>query len=193
MTGEPLGHALVVGGTGMLRDVVVRLATHSSTVSVVARTPARLDAVKAAAGSFGRRVRTIAIDYRDHGAFRAQLVDARERFGHYSLAVGWIRTSAAAARDTVLDVMNVGPDIGRYFDVVGSMGPHPASVSAQRVRQYEGLPFVAYRTILLGFVAEHGTSRWLTDEEISSGVMHAVKTDTRSTVVGDLDPWTARP
>ena len=47
---EPVDHALVVGGSGMLRDVVVRLASRYATVSVVARTPDRLDAVKSAAG-----------------------------------------------------------------------------------------------------------------------------------------------
>jgi hypothetical protein len=190
---ELVDHALVVGGSGMLRDVVVRLASRYATVSVVARTPDRLDAVKAAAAPRSDRVNTIAIDYRDRDAFRAQLLDARGRFGRYAVAVGWIRSSATAARDIVLELMNVGPDIARYFDVVGSTGRHPAAVSVERLRRYEGLPFVGYRTIVLGFVAECGRSRWLSDKEISDGVMHAVTTDALSSVVGELEPWTARP
>jgi hypothetical protein len=177
----------------MLRNVVVRLASRYATVSVVARTPHRLDAVKAAAGPRGNRVNTIALDYRDRGAFRGRLLEARERFGRYALAVGWIRTSATDARDSVLDLMNVGPDIARYFDVIGSTGRHPAAVSVERHRRYDGLPFVGYRTIVLGFVAEGGRTRWLSDAEISEGVMHAVTSDALSSVVGELEPWTARP
>ena len=136
---------------------------------------------------------TIAIDYRDRDAFRARLLDARERFGRYAVAVGWIRTNATAARDSVLELMNVGPDVARYFDVVGSTGRHPAEVSIERLRRYDGLPFVGYRTVVLGFVAEGGRSRWLSDKEISDGVIHAVTSDALSSVVGELEPWTARP
>jgi hypothetical protein len=46
---------------------------------------------------------------------------------------------------------------------------------------------------VLGFVVESGTSRWLTNAEISAGVGHALESEEPVTIIGTVTPWAARP
>jgi len=55
------------------------------------------------------------------------------------------------------------------------------------------LPDCAARQVVLGFKLEAGGSRWLTNAEISDGVLEAVRTDRAYTIVGQAEPWSARP
>jgi len=50
-----------------------------------------------------------------------------------------------------------------------------------------------YRTILLGFVVEGKTSRWLTNNEICDGVIEAIENDARDSIIGTVEPWNKRP
>ncbi|NUN53550.1 MAG: hypothetical protein HUU06_12290 [Planctomycetaceae bacterium] len=47
--------------------------------------------------------------------------------------------------------------------------------------------------MILGFVREGDRSRWLTDAEIAAGVLGAIAADRPRTVVGVVEPWSARP
>ena len=49
-------------------------------------------------------------------------------------------------------------------------------------------PNIQYRQVILGFVVEPGGSRWLTHQEISTGVMAAVRRDAPYYVVGTVEP-----
>ena len=104
------------------------------------------------------------------------------------LAVAWIRSDApeaalAAARRTA----------GPFFHVLGSAAADPARPDPGRRARFEALPGLAYREVILGFVSEGGRSRWLTDEEISRGVLEAVAAGRPRAVVGVVEPWSARP
>lgn len=50
-----------------------------------------------------------------------------------------------------------------------------------------------YREVMLGFVPLGTGSRWLTNEEISDGVIDAVGTDGERSIVGVVEPWELRP
>lgn len=52
---------------------------------------------------------------------------------------------------------------------------------------------IRYREIILGFVLEGDRSRWLTDAEISAGVLAAVDADQPRYIVGTVRPWHLRP
>jgi hypothetical protein len=47
--------------------------------------------------------------------------------------------------------------------------------------------------VVLGFRVEGARSRWLTDVEISGGVLAAVGADAALAIVGEVAPWSARP
>lgn len=57
----------------------------------------------------------------------------------------------------------------------------------------EGLANCRLRQVVLGFKVEPGGSRWLTNAEISDGVLSAVTGDLAHSVVGQVAPWSARP
>ena len=52
---------------------------------------------------------------------------------------------------------------------------------------------VRYRRVVLGFVVEGTRSRWLTDDEISAGVVRALESGEDRTLVGVLEPRAMRP
>lgn len=76
----------------------------------------------------------------------------------------------------------------RVLHICGSSSADP-STPIQR----PNLGHADYYRVILGFVIENNRSRWLTHEEISSGVLAAVRNDAPETVVGTVEPWAARP
>ncbi len=79
---------------------------------------------------------------------------------------------------------------GELIHLVSSASTHPLLL----VRR--DLPLggkVRQRTVVLGFQRHAGRSRWLTDHEIVSGVLHALRSEETVTIVGTMDPWELRP
>ena len=155
---ERPGHALVVGGTGMLRGTTRALAARGHPVTSVARRPTEI-----ACG-----VAPLAVDYRDGEALAAALERAVAERGPLELAVCWIHTDAPAVPGLVAAVLAPG---ARLVQVFGTrrwpLSPVP-------------LP-IAYREVLLGASDE----RWLTHEEIAAGVLAAIDADEPCRVVGE--------
>ncbi len=155
---EQPGHALVVGGTGMLAGLTCGLAAGGHRVTSVSRHATRL----------GEGVTPVAQDYRGTESLSAALARAIEERGPIELAVCWIHIDAPKAPRIVADALAPG---ARLVQVFGT-----------RVWPLEDVPLhVAYRQVLLGSFAE----RWLTHEEISDGVVSAVDADRPLSVVGE--------
>jgi hypothetical protein len=176
-------HALVVGGTGMLRGAVLGLARDRE-VTVVARGARRLDALRAASGS----VHPARADWHDLPGLEAVLEGAVAARGPFSLAVAWIHADAPEA--PVAAARRVR---GRFFQVLGSAAADPSQPDPSRRARFDALPGLAYHEVILGFVVEGGRSRWLTDAEISRGVLDAVAAGLPRFVVGTVEPWSAKP
>jgi molybdopterin-guanine dinucleotide biosynthesis protein A len=157
---ERPGHAVVVGGTGMLADLTRALAARGRPVTSIARRPAGLDP----------GVTSVQLDYRDKASLSAGLARAVEERGPVDLAVCWIHTDVPDAPRAVADALAPG---GRLVQVFGT-----------RVWPLLDVPLhVAYRRVLLGSV----DGRWLRHDEISEGVLEAVDADRPVTVVGERD------
>lgn len=155
---EQPGHALVVGGTGMLAHAARALSARGHVVTSVARHADDLD------GS----VTPVAIDYRDGDELCGALVRAADERGPIELAVCWIHTDAPEAPRIVADTLAPG---SRLVQVFGT-----------RVWPLAEVPLhVAYRQVLLGSVG----GRWLTHEELSAGVLEAVDADLPVYAVGN--------
>jgi molybdopterin-guanine dinucleotide biosynthesis protein A len=158
---ERPGHALVVGGTGMLAGLTTALAERGHSVTVVARSGAALP----------RGAVQLAVDYRDDRTLAEGLAAAVAERGEIELAVAWIHTDAPAAPATVAGAVAPG---GRLVQVFGT-----------RVWPLQPVPpHVSYRRVLLGSIGD----RWLTDDEIAAGVLDAIDTDEPLAVVGERDP-----
>jgi MobA-like NTP transferase domain len=155
---ETPGHAVVVGGTGMLAGLTRSLAARGQAVTCVSRRAARLDP----------RVASVPVDYRDPEALRLVLTLAMESRGPIELAVCWIHTDA--------------PDVPRLVAESLAPGARLVQVFGTRVWPLADVPLhIAYRQVALGSAEGH----WLTHEEISTGVLEAVDADRPLYVVGE--------
>lgn len=185
-------HALVVGGTGMLRGVSLHLAETGYTVSVVARSRARLDSLAAASTAPGA-INPLPLDYRQSERLVEALRSAMEQHGPVELAVCWIHSAPPdALRLTVETIATRSPSC-RLFHVRGSAVANPAAGGPRAPEWMEEHPGIRYRQVVLGFVIEGNRSRWLTHEEISGGVISAIADDAPYSIVGTVEPWSMRP
>jgi len=176
------GHALVVGGTGMLRDAVVALARDRD-VTVVARPGRRIEALAREIP----RVHAAPADWHDADALGAALDAAIAARGPFDLAVAWIHSDAPAA--VLVAARRVR---GRFVQVLPCEAEQPKAPRPSRRPEIEalGLPF---HEVVLGWIAEGRRSRWLTDAEISRGALAGIADPRPRSIVGVVAPWTARP
>ncbi|MFZ3007563.1 MAG: hypothetical protein WA047_15455, partial [Phenylobacterium sp.] len=169
-------HTLVVGGTGMLSGLCEALAGDGGRLSLLSRQ---------AAGPDG-----FACDYYDPAAFRGALDAAVARAGPINLAVAWFHTLKIEAPRLLAERVD-----GRLFQVLGSAAADPSHPwrleTAREVAR--DLASCELRQVVLGFKVEAAGSRWLTHDEISAGVLDAVRSDRALTIIGQTKPWSARP
>jgi NAD(P)-dependent dehydrogenase (short-subunit alcohol dehydrogenase family) len=175
-------HALVIGGTGMLRGVCVELARRGWTVSVVARRHGPLGLLAREAPG----VVALPADYREAQELAARVRASVQAHRPVTLVLAWVRSDAAGALELIAELVGAC----RFVHVVGSAGADPSGVRDEEVARMQG---VDYRRVVLGFVPEEGSSRWLTDEEICAGVLRAVDGEESESVVGVVRPWDKRP
>lgn len=172
-------HILVVGGTGMLSELVKALAGDGGRLSLLSRRASQ------AGGEAG-----FDCDYHDEAAFAGALEAAIARSGPIDLAVAWFHTLKIAAPRLLAERVP-----GRLFQVLGSAAADPSRPERLETaaRVADGLPQCAVRQVVLGFKVEAGGSRWLTNSEISQGVLEAVRADRTLSIIGQTEPWSARP
>ncbi len=163
---------LVVGGTGMLSGVVRALIAEGDEVYVLARHP-----------QMPLEVKPLAADYRSAAALATTLTTVEP----FERAVVWIHSDAPEAPQTVARFVT-----GPYLHVLGSASANPSRPDQSRRAGFEALG-CDYREVILGFVRESGRSRWLTDTEISAGVLAALRSNERRSVIGTVTPWQDRP
>jgi hypothetical protein len=174
----------------MLAGLCLRLAKDGSTVSVLARNPACIQALtdKAAPG----RISPVLADYRDSDAFDEALSRAARDYGRPDRVFCWVHDEVAPeAPLQVVDHMD-----GPFWHILGSAAGNPAEpkiLSGWRERFNRRRTGLDYRQIVLGFVLEESRSRWLTDAEISDGVYSAAQCSDAFRIVGTIDPWSRRP
>jgi len=177
-------HVLIVGGSGMLAGLCRALLGRCDTLSVMARNENRIRAIAPS-------VHPLVCDYNDSGAADAALAADKEAHGAPDLVVAWVHGRAPQLRRRLAEAVAQG---GRFVQVLGSAHGDPARPDRldDMQRRAESLPIV-YQAVVLGFAVEGAGSRWLTNEEISAGVLRALETGASPAAVGTLQPWSARP
>ena len=179
-------HSLVIGGTGMLRPVSVYLARQGHTVSVIARNRDRLFELIKETNREPGVINTIPLDYADTDLLTMKLEEAIAILGPITTAVSWIHSTAPEASMTIADIINRQVDICRFFDLVGSANQDPENLDNGREDLFRAYERIRYRRIILGHIVEDGGKRWLTNREISDGIISALESDTAETIIGSI-------
>ncbi len=194
-----MAHALVVGGTGMLRDVCRHLAAHAHHVSVVARSRAQLETLARDVAHLGPPhgpIHPLPVDYRDLPAFERAIRSAPADAGPVTLGVCWVHDPAQPVLHAVADLLTESGLWSTLVHVVGSGVADPSAAEPfdpHLIEEWGGRG-VHYRRVILGFRIESATSsRWLTHAEIAAGVIRAITSDVPVQVVGTVEPWDRRP
>lgn len=189
-----LPHALVIGGTGMLRQATLELARRGRCISFVARTPSRLEAVRAAAAGLPGTIHPIRADYLKTGRLMSLLREAIESRGPIDLALCWVHLTAPDAIPAIAELLASScDDAVRLVHVIGTGSddqPDDVAGIEARVRAHAR---ILYRKVQLGFVREGSEQRWLTDQEISRGVIEAIDADADHFTVGVIEPHSRQP
>ncbi|QTD42571.1 hypothetical protein [Sporosarcina sp. Te-1] len=164
----------------MLRDVSLYLANHKYAVSVVGRTTAKMEQLMKE--SPPNRMFPIQEDY-DKESFLEKVEESIEQRGMFDLIISWTPNYRLVER---LCFLNENKTLFRLIHIKGS----------RRYFQDETIeiPLSCMREIVyLGFIQEENTSRWLTHEEISQGVMRQIEDGGVGRIVGQLHPYDSRP
>lgn len=180
--------ALLLGTTGMLNAAAAHATARAKKAVVVSR---NADGFSFANDVLDVKLTRIAADYDDTAALLAAL----ERHAPFDLALTWIRPRAELLR-AALDAL-VAPG-GLLVEVMGSRSiltgengePSIAALRGETLAQQTGF---TYAQVVLGFVREGETSRWLNHEEISAAAIAQMEMPLARRIAGTLEPWEARP
>lgn len=154
--------ALVLGGTGMLSGVAAALLDDGWHVVL----PSRRRPASPATNGSGRRARWVKADWTSPAA----LVDvSRDALGEPAdLLVAWVhREVRASVLRSVSPLLAPGAPV---VEVHGSASANPVGGCPDPI--LDGHPT---QQVVLGYVRHAGRTRWLTHQEISAGVLDAVR------------------
>jgi hypothetical protein len=189
-----MAHILVVGGTGLLRPLVKALIEIGNDVSVLATTASGFERLRLDITQMEQqRMHPCIVDYRNLEQL-SQAVDlAIKERGALSTGIAWVHSDAIETDKIIFDdVYNDQPNF-RYFKILGSSVDDPSRNSVDSNIQSQPLLSSNYRRVVLGFILEGETSRWLTNDEISQGIMEAIEKDQPQFTIGVTRPWSLRP
>jgi len=157
------GHVLVVGGTGMLSGMTKWLAKRSKSLTLVARHPQRL-ATELGCISYP-------LDWSAPNAI--DILPDRK----FNLLISWLHKDGLWLARPFEDLLVSG---GRSIRIHGS-----TSLKMGIRAKVDPNPRKDIRrtTVVLGWIADSNTRRWLSNREISDGVIEAIGTPFRETVV----------
>ncbi|MEK5389281.1 short-chain dehydrogenase [Margalitia sp. FSL K6-0131] len=176
-------HALVVGGTGMLSDVTLFLKKEGYFVSVIGRDPSKYERISDSSHST-----FLSVDYHDDMQLLNKIQHTIQQHGPIQLIVAWIHSSAPDALRIIFAEAAKTKVEFHLFHVLGS------SSNLEKIKEAASVPAnCLYHQVQLGFILEGNRARWLTNHEIASGVVAAIKEDHPIKVIGVLEPWEKRP
>ena len=175
----------------MLKEVSRLLAYDYDTVSVIGRNKHRMYALSREMEHLNGNLDPLLLDYTDYDELVHQVGNSIERYGPIGLVVSWIHSTAPDATGLIAEKINESGSEFIFYDVLGCEYEDPSE--EKTLPGFASEEYIKYRRVITGFVLENGGSRWLTNEEISSGVMDAIKNDWEYSIIGTTEPWEKRP
>lgn len=171
----------------MLSNVSLWLINNGYHVSVIARNPKRMknltDKVREASN-----VTPILVDYTNGKDLSEKLKYAIQRNGGFDMVIAWIHSIAENALEIICQEASNYNKEWDLFHVLGS------SSNINKIKEKAPVPNnCLYHQVQLGYVIEDNRSRWLTNQEISGGILEAIRDHKYIHTVGVIEPWDKRP
>lgn len=183
-----MNHALVIGGTGMLKEAVLRLAGQFDCVSVIARGSFRLNGLWEEGESLGLKINPLQLDYRDDDHLKSTIEDTIKQVSPISMAVSWVKHSARNASKIVAGCLNNQDVQVSYFDLLGSLKYKELnSDEEEREDIFRNLERIDYHQVILGTIEAEEGNRWLTNDEICNGVLKAINSGEHHYTIGSSE------
>lgn len=173
----------------MLRGTALALSTQFKTVSVVGRNSAKLHELQKS----NSKINPIRVDYTNSVAFIESIEESANAHGAIALVVSWIHETAPDAPLLLARRLNEHGESVDYYHVLGSAYARPDAGASQLRAAFEAFPNIEYHQVILGFILEGASSRWLSNEEISSGVNRSIESRLPFATVGTTEAWRMRP
>lgn len=180
-------HALVVGGTGMLSGVSLWLLEQGYHVSIIARNSSRMkDLIEQT--DLASHITPLLVDYSNYDELQKNVQETINENGAIDIVVAWIHSTAPNALKIITKEISISESEWELFHVLGS------NSDLNRIKREVSMPTgCTYHQVQLGFVIEDSGSRWLTNEEISDGVIRAIKQRDKLKTIGQIDSWENHP
>lgn len=176
-------NALVVGGTGMLSNVSLWLGRKGYRVYVIGRNSEKMNRLIKKSPSKSL-ITPILVDYRNEAELRENLNSFKKKNGEIDLVVAWIHSIAENALDLIIkEFSNSNNHKWILFHILGS------NANLEEIKNNINiLEDCQYHQIQLGYIRENGYSRWLTNEEISNGVIDSIINEKLINIIGLTGP-----
>ncbi|MGE7690174.1 short-chain dehydrogenase [Lysinibacillus sp. NPDC097214] len=177
---------LVIGGTGMLKDVSLWLIQQGNHVTVIGRQQKKMQNLINEVKN-DSKLSPLLVDYTNYNSFKLALIESQHTNGSFDCIIAWIHGSDKRVWESVLEVIPTTKNMILYH-IKGSS----SFIKNDRTKSY--LPSnIVYREVKLGFVIEkNNSSRWLTNNEIAQGIIDAIKQEIPEKHVGVFEPWNMR-
>lgn len=156
-------------------------------VSIIARNSGRMKQLIENAG-IKNHVTPIFVDYKNYDELQKKVHSIIEQNGNIAIVVAWIHSTAPEALGIIAKENSVNKNDWELYHVLGS-GSDVNEIKREVTMPEECL----YYQIQLGFVIEGDRSRWLTNEEISAGVIEAMEEKNKIVTIGQIEPWGKHP
>lgn len=184
-------HVLTIGTTGMLSGATYDLALKTNALTCIARTERSLKVIEGGLDRHGPTFYPLQIDYTDTDRFMAEVEQSWNR-RPFDLVVAWFHSRGNESLRQLLTFLDQKTDQTKFFHLMGSAAADPS----RQTKPFSPDPVrgLTYHQIILGFQIEsNGRSRWLHHGEINKGALEAIRSGRERTIVGTVEPWSARP
>ncbi len=180
--------ALLLGCTGMLAELPIRLAADNFQVAMVGRNRQKLQGVQSAAGALADRITLLVLDYQNRERLARWVAHVQLIEGPIDTVVAWIHGDQELVLATVVQEVEryrqSAWDLYLIQGIAGSLQPGPSPGVGDYGR---------FHQVILGYQVDGERSRWLTHEEIVQGTWQALQDGGATTVVGRVSPYSGRP
>ncbi len=171
----------------MLRDASVELAAGSRQFTSVASTEASLDRLDKALHNGPTVHHQIQLDWSHSDEFLTQIKEHVSNTCPVDLAVAWVHDDQLTLRLAIALAESKVP-FG-FVHIIGSASVNPAGIAARLLDDFDPPSNLDYHQVILGAKNTGRRYRWLTDREISDGVLEAINHMKKQFVAGTLDRY----